>query len=270
MFKKSMWHSILGIAFPGFIVLAIGFYQALGVTTLSNVQPSAKSVMAATAGDTTVSPSHPSNSLQVLILGDSIAKGTGDEKSKGFAGYLKDDLKSTTAKELEMDDAGIDGLESKGLLEQLQDSKLEKLITNSDIILVSIGGNDLKSILTLNSLAQEDAFNTRLDSYLSNLKQVLGIIGKTNPKAEVVFLGLYNPYAKVTDSEDAGFLSTWNYKTQQMIEGYGKGIFIPTSDLMQYNLDRYIAKDGLHPNSAGYQALSNRISDSIETIVAKL
>ncbi|WP_407309381.1 SGNH/GDSL hydrolase family protein [Desulfosporosinus sp. SB140] len=121
----------------------------------------------------------------------------------------------------------------------------------------------------MNSLAQEDAFNTRLNSYLSNLKQILDIINKTNPNSEVVFLGLYNPYEKVTSSEDTKFLSTWNYKTQQLIEDDAKGIFIPTYDLMKFNLSRYLAKDGLHPNSSGYQAISERIGTSIETIIAK-
>lgn len=269
MLKKSMWYSILSIAFVGFIVLSVGFYQAIRVTTMSQSQPSAKSVMTQTINDTTKRPSTSSNSFNVLILGDSIAKGTGDEKGKGFSGYLPDYFKNSTSKKIQMDDTGIDGLESKGLLEQLQGRKFDKLISDSDIILVSIGGNDLRSILTLNSLAKEDAFNERLDSYVSNLKQILDVLKKTNPNSTVVFLGLYNPYEKTTSTEDTTLLTTWNYKTQQLIEDDDKGIFIPTYDLMKFNLDRYIAKDGLHPNSAGYQALSNRISKSIETIITK-
>ncbi|OLN29083.1 hypothetical protein [Desulfosporosinus metallidurans] len=52
-----------------------------------------------------------------------------------------------------------------------------------------------------------------------------------------------------------------------LIEDDGKGIFIPTYDLLKFNLGRYLAKDGLHPNSAGYQAHSNRISKSVEAII---
>ncbi|WP_407309383.1 hypothetical protein [Desulfosporosinus sp. SB140] len=140
MFKKSVWHSILLITFLGVIVLSVGFYQAISVTTLSNPQPSAQTTMAQTIGDSTAGHSQTSNAFNVLILGDSIAKGTGDEKGKGFSGYLSDYFKNSTSKEIQMDDTGIDGLESKGLLEQLQDSKIKKLITDSDMILVSIGG----------------------------------------------------------------------------------------------------------------------------------
>lgn len=196
-----------------------------------------------------------------------VAKGTGDEKSKGFSGYLPEYFKNNTSKEIIVDNAGIDGLESLGLLEQLQSQRLEKLIADSDILLVSIGGNDIRSILSMNDLAKEDQFKVRLDSYLGNLKQTMKVLRTTNPNSIVVFLGLYNPYEKASSVEDTRLLNTWNYNTQLLVEEDGKAIFIPTHDLLKFNLGKYIAQDGLHPNSAGYQALSNRISKSVETII---
>lgn len=267
MLKKSMWYSILTIACAGFIVLSIGFSQAIIVTTKVNPQPSAKAEIPQTSPGSIKLSSKNANSYKVFILGDSIAKGTGDEKSKGFSGYLPEYFKNNTSKEIIVDNAGIDGLESLGLLEQLQSRRLEKTITDSDLILVSIGGNDLRSILSLNDLAKEDKFKVRLDSYLSNLNQTLKVLRNTNPNSIVIFLGLYNPYEKATSVEDTRLLNTWNYNTQQLVEEDVKGIFIPTYDLLKYNLGKYIAKDGLHPNSAGYQALSNRISKSVESII---
>ena len=267
MLKKSMWYSILTIAFVGLIVLSMGFYQAIIVTTKVNPQSSAKSDIPQTTSDSTRLSSKNTNSFQMLILGDSIAKGTGDEKSKGFSSYLPESFKNVTSKEILINNAGIDGLESLGLLEQLQNKKLDKTIADSDMILVSIGGNDLRSILTLNDLAKEDQFKVRLDSYLSNLKQTLKVLRTDNPNSFIIFLGLYNPYEKATSPEDTRLLNEWNYNSQQLIEENGKEIFIPTYDLLKYNLGRYLAKDGLHPNSAGYQVLSNRISKSVDAII---
>ena len=267
MFKKSMWYSILTVACVGFILLAIGFYQAIIVTTAINPQPSVKAPISLTTGDSTKLPSKNANSFQVLILGDSIAKGTGDEKGKGFSDYLPESFKNDTSKEILINNAGIDGQESLGLLEQLQSKKLDKAIIDSDFILVSIGGNDIRSILSLNALAKEDQFKVRQDSYLANLKQTMHLLRTDNPNSIVIFLGLYNPYETVNSAEDTRLLNTWNYNTQQLIEEDGKTLFIPTYDLLKFNLGRYIAKDGLHPNSAGYQALSNRISKSVETII---
>jgi len=263
-----MWYSIVTIACVGFIVLSIGFYQAIMVTTRANPQPSAIAETPQTTPDSAVLSPKNSNFFKVLILGDSVAKGTGDEKSKGFSGYLLDYFKNSTPKEILIDNAGIDGLESIGLLEQLQSGKLEKLISDSDFILVSIGGNDIRSILTLNTLAKEEAFKARQDSYLSSLKATMKVLRNTSPNSTIIFLGLYNPYEKVTSAEDIGLLNTWNYNTQQLVEEDGKAIFIPTHDLLKYNLGRYLAKDGLHPNSAGYQALSNRIAKSVEAIIS--
>ncbi|MCB8815123.1 GDSL-type esterase/lipase family protein [Desulfosporosinus shakirovi] len=269
MFKKSMWYSILVIACAGFIVLASGFYQAIIVTTMVGPQPSRETPMTQTTGDSTLSSKNP-NSVQLLILGDSVAKGTGDEKSKGFSGYLPDYFKNNTSKEIVLDNAGIDGLESMGLLEQLQSKRLDKLISDSDIILVSIGGNDIRSILSLNTLAKEDEFRVRLDSYQSSLRLIFKELRNANPNSMIIFLGLYNPYEKATGLEDARLLTTWNYNTQQLVEEDGKAIFIPTHDLLKFNVGKYIAQDGLHPNSAGYQALSYRISKSVETILTGL
>jgi lysophospholipase L1-like esterase len=266
--KKSMWYTILTIASVGFIVLAIGFYQAIIVTTAVNPQPTSKAAVPQTTPNSTKLPSKNANSFKVLLLGDSIAKGTGDENSKGFAGYLPDYFKNSTAKDILVENAGIDGLESIGLLEQLQSQKLDKTLADSDFILISIGGNDVRRILSLNDLAKEDQFKVRLDSYLANIKQTMKSLRKANPNSIVIFLGLYNPYEKANSVEDIRLLNTWNYDTQQLVEQDGKGIFIPTSDLLKFNLGRYISKDGLHPNSAGYQAISNRISKSVETIIA--
>ncbi|HBW34311.1 GDSL-type esterase/lipase family protein [Desulfosporosinus sp. BICA1-9] len=202
------------------------------------------------------------------MLGDSVAKGTGDEKNKGFSSYLPDYFNNNTSKEIIIDNAGIDGLESIGLLEQLQSRRLEKTISESDLILVSIGGNDVRNILSMNDLAKDDAFKVRLDNSLSSLEQTLKVLRTTNPNSNVAVLGLYNPYAKATSVEDTRLLNTWNYNVQQLVEEDQRAIFIPTNDLLKFNLDRYIAKDGLHPNSAGYQALSNRISKSVETIIS--
>lgn len=267
--KKSMWYSILAIACAGFILLASGFYKAIMVTTMDSPQSSSADPITQTPEDSTHSSKSP-NTIQLLILGDSVAKGTGDEKSKGFSSYLPENFKNNTSKEILVQNAGIDGLESIGLLEQLQSQRLEKVIINSDVIFISIGGNDIRRILSLNTLEKDDEFNVRLHSYQSNLKLIFKELRRTNPNSIIVFLGLYNPYERATSLEDARLLNTWNYNTQQLIEEDRNTLFIPTHDLLKYNLARYIAQDGLHPNSAGYQALSNRISKSVESFLTGL
>jgi len=66
--------------------------------------------------------------------------------------------------------------------------------------------------------------------------------------------------------EDTKLINTWNYDTQQLVDSDAKAVFIPTFDIFKLNLNRFIASDGLHPNSLGYQAISNRITKSIENV----
>ena len=279
-----MLYSILTLAGACIIVLAFGFYQALLTSTQPSslapvvaavaqssseapeAQPSTAGLLPQTAENSTPSSKDP-NSYKLLFLGDSLAKGTGDETGKGFPGDLSEALKKTTSKEVVVDNQAVDGLESAGLLEQLQSQRLVKTIADSDLIFISIGGNDVRKVLSLSPLQKEDAFKSRLDSYTNRLKLSLQELRKTNPKATIVFLGLYNPYEKADTLEDIRLLNTWNYNSQQLVEADGKAIFIPTHDLLKYNIGKYIAPDGLHPNSAGYQALTNRISQSVAPII---
>lgn len=266
--KKFLTYTLLSVAFAGIIALSAGFYQALRATTPNNSQATAALASSSAEAAPVQASAKKSNTLNVLIIGDSIAKGTGDEKGKGFSGNLTDSFKNSTSKQIQLNNLGIDGLESSGLLQQLQNKKWNQSVADSDLILISIGGNDLRSILTLNGLAQQDAFQQKRDSYMNDLKQSLKLLRTANPKAEIVFLGLYNPYEKLTSAEAQGFLEEWNYKSQQLIESDGKALFIPTYDLIKYNVSRYIAQDGLHPNASGYQAISNRISQSVGPIIS--
>ncbi|AFM41418.1 lysophospholipase L1-like esterase [Desulfosporosinus acidiphilus SJ4] len=268
MLKKTIWYSVFTIAIAGIVVLAGGFYQALKVTTENSPFRPAKVAMTQTSGSPAKSELKNTNTLQLLILGDSIAKGTGDEKGKGFSADLPQAIKTDTSKDILVTDAGINGLESQGLLGQLQNGRLNKPVAGANFILLSIGGNDLRTILSLNPQAQEDEFKIKEDSYLSNLKQALRILRSSNPNAYIVFLGLYNPYEKTTTAEEVSLWQEWNYNTELLIESDHKAIYIPSDDLMKFNLGKYLAPDGLHPNSAGYLALSDRIRKSLESVIA--
>jgi len=271
VFKKIMFGSILITALLGFVVFAMGFAGAIMVTTNIGSQASPASALNAQTSDTTAQvSSRNTNSIKILILGDSIAKGTGDEKGKGFSVYLPEDFKTSTSKEIIVDNAGIDGQESRGLLELLQSGRFDNKIADMNMVVVSIGGNDVRQILTMNSIAKEGQFNTIQVNYIRNLKAIIQVIRNINPTATIICLGLYNPYEKSGTSADTRLLNEWNYNTQQLIGEDGKAIFIPTYDLMHFNLNQYIARDGMHPDSAGYEVISERISRTVATIVKEL
>lgn len=264
MFKKLIWYFIITISTAGFVILSSGFYDALKVTDGGRISDSEKIVN--TDNNPAKAPviSKQTNTIRILVLGDSVAKGTGDEKGKGFSTYLPDYFKNQTPRDIQLDNIAVDGLQSSGLLGQLKDNNTNALTSVSDIIVVSIGGNDLRRVRSTKAVSKDDEFKDKQDNYIGNLKDILKVLRKSNPEALIVFVGLYNPYGTENSYENTRLLNTWNYSTQQLIEEDILALFIPTYDIFKLNLKRYISPDGLHPNSAGYQAVSNRIVKSVE------
>lgn len=259
-----MWFSILILSLSGIIVLSAGFYQALTVTELATGTKSAPPAHHETDTNPTVASAKPSNSTNLLIIGDSIARGAGDETGKGLSSYLPEYLKNQTPKEIVVHNVGIDGLQSSGFLELLQSGQLNPALVDSDLILLSIGGNDLRRIRRLKDIVTDGAFRETFERYVTSLTSIITLIRKENAHALIIFIGLYNPLAKESSPEDTGLLLTWNEGTQKIIEEEKKAIFIPTYDLFKLNTAKYVARDVLHPNAAGYQAIANRIGKSIE------
>jgi len=269
MNKKIISHIVIIIAAAGFVTLSAGFYNAIKITSFGTSQVGDNVKPDNTPLDTPPSPGKNPNTVSLAVIGDSVARGAGDEKGKGFSSYIEDYLKNQTPKDISIDNVGVDGLQSFGLLEQLQDGKLNPLLSNADFVIMSIGGNDLRSIRSVSGITKDDEFKDREDTYLGNLKEILKIIRKNSKSAYIVFVGLYNPYEVGSSYDDTRLMNAWNYETEKLLVEDGRSIFIPTYDVFKFNLGRYIAPDGLHPNSGGYQAISSRIVKSIENILNK-
>jgi lysophospholipase L1-like esterase len=265
--KRITWYTIVAFALSGFMIMSAAFVRTIMVTHKAKIANDKNNSTEATVSrDMTINRRNP-NSLRITIMGDSIAKGTGDEKSKGMSGYIPEFFKNQTSKELLVENVGIDGLRSEGLLDQLKNGKLGSLLSDSDFIVISIGGNDVSRIAIVRRASREDEFNAILDSYLSNLKEVLRLIRAKNPDAAVIFVGLYDPSGSGETDDNTRLLMTWNYRTQQLIDEDRYSVFVSTFDLFKFNISRYLAADNFHPNSAGYQAISGAISRSVETLL---
>lgn len=203
------------------------------------------------------------NTINMLVMGDSLARGAGDENSKGFAGTLADMLEQSSKKDVILTNIGIDGIQSEQLLEQVP--RVDEIRT-SDIILISIGGNNLNRLRDPQGYIDENTFSQAQSRYLDNVRDILSNIRNKNEDALIVFLGLYNPYEGIITREQNELLHTWNYNTQILIESDPKSIYIQTYDLFKFNLGNYLSADRFHPNSAGYTAISQRMLEAIKTL----
>jgi lysophospholipase L1-like esterase len=262
MYKNILWYVIIVIALISLVFFVRGFYKAM-LFTIGSVNSA--DMQSPEFKESQVEEIKNENNHRVLIIGDSIAKGTGDEKVKGIGGYLPELLKNYTPKNVVVENFGIDGLKSAELLELVNSGKLDDKIVSSDFIIISIGGNDIRQIQNLKDIAREESFNQKQEEFLVSLEGITKKIRSMTKDSIVVFIGLYDPYSQL--NENARLLTTWNYNAQLIIESDEKALFISTYDLFKFNLDRFIAPDRLHPNGMGYHTISYLVSRSIENIL---
>lgn len=260
MLKNLKWKLILLISIISTITLIIGFISALSISSSSHKEIS----------NTDTEINNPKNEdldknyYNILVLGDSLAKGTGDEKGLGFPGYFSEYWKTKATKEIKINNLAINGDVSSGLLNVVQESQTLTDIKDSDIIFISIGGNEISKLKNMDISSSTTKIKDIETTYLTNLKSIFKIIRNNNPSSMVVFIGLYNPFGKDLASDKVGILNEWNYESQQLVSLDSNALFIPTYDLFKYNAENYLAADNFHPNSTGYQAISNRITEALK------
>jgi lysophospholipase L1-like esterase len=208
-------------------------------------------------------PAHRSSEdgvFRILVVGDSLAKGTGDDTGKGFA---VDVLESFRRKgRAEITNLAVNGMESPEILEVVESPNVRSLAARSDLILVSAGGNDLSHGVTRGT-APTDVAETVVESrnrYARNLRAILAALREANPSARICVLGLYDPFG---DDRTAGRLGAsvvlqWNALIEETALGFSNVSVIPTFDLFQGRPDR-LSADRYHPNAAAYEEIAKRI-----------
>lgn len=263
MYKKMIWTTILVLAIVSTLVFCAGFISSLKITSAANTNNVVKSNIDTSKQSKPVVELN-NNSYNILVMGDSLAKGTGDEKGQGFANDFVSLWKTRAAKDIKVTNIAVNGDTSSGLVKILQNEQTLKYIENSKIIFVSIGGNEIKKLQSDDVSAVSSDAKTLQDNYLNNLKSIFKSIRCRNKNSVIVFIGLYNPFEKGAASDKTALLNGWNYQTEQLVSQDSNSIFIPTYDLFRYNLDKYLAADNFHPNAAGYDAISKRIFDALK------
>lgn len=203
--------------------------------------------------------------LTVVALGDSLTRGTGDDAGMGYVGLVTEELKERLSpQKIQMYNLGINGQTSTDLLQQLGQQNIGHQIQDADVILMTIGGNDLfqqgETLIDLNLEKVQELQQT----FITNLQQVFTIIRQQNPQATIFILGLYNPFIDLDESDTTNsVVRGWNYATETVTGQFKKIVFVPTFDLFQLSVNEYLYSDKFHPNHAGYQLISDRLAPLI-------
>jgi len=194
------------------------------------------------------------------VLGDSLARGTGDETGRGFAADVHDLLRRRAPTELV--NLGVNGAESDDVRELTQSANVRSLAASAEWILLSVGGNDLSHAVPRGApeqaLGEIDRARSR---FLANLRAILSSLREANSSGPIYLVGLYDPFGEQEAGAariGASVLLSWNAAEQETALSFPNVLLVPTFDLF-YGRPERLAVDRFHPNRRGYEAIAQRI-----------
>jgi lysophospholipase L1-like esterase len=199
---------------------------------------------------------------RILVIGDSLARGTGDETGKGFAiDVLQAYRKRGPA---ELTNLGVGGSESPEIRALAESATVRARAAEADLILVSAGGNDLSHAASAlgdaSATGLADAVGTARDRYVENLRGILRALREANPAAPILLVGLYDPFSGQPGPGRLGssVIVQWNALAAETALGFPNVAVVPTFDIFQGRPDR-LAADKYHPNREGYRRIAERM-----------
>ena len=208
---------------------------------------------------------------KILVgIGDSLTQGVGDErKMGGYLGRLATEMESFHGvSEIDLWNEAKRGRRSDQLLKQIQSGEINESLRKADVIVMTIGGNDIMRIV------KQDLFKLRVDAFQNELLvfakrygEILIEIRKLNPDAPLIILGLYNPFSIVTDqaNEFDQILANWNNTINNVAYSDFNACFVPVNDLFNSNSTMVYHTDFFHPNSKGYEQMTDRVLESLKS-----
>lgn len=253
---------ILLITIASFCVFAYGFVS--GVNDVLN--PKASNLIKKT--DVVAKEKKKTGTLQIVSLGDSLTRGVGDKEGIGYVGRMKEDLQKDYKQKIALTNLAVSGAKMPDLLKQIESSGAQYSIKQADVIVLTIGGNDL--FPGWESLGKIDLETYRPDTetFQNEAKKIIEEIRKLNTDSPIFWLGLYNPFEDVEDLKgSSNIVVDWNASLEKLALN-DKNVYItPTFDLFQNLGKDLLYSDHFHPNEVGYTYMAERL---VQNVVSKL
>lgn len=209
--------------------------------------------------------------LFVTSLGDSLTYGIGDPTERGYVKRVTDRLSDVLSKPVTLvNNLAINGAQTKHLMEKFEETGFKYAIAKADIILFTIGGNDLFQVAQEGGSIAEggdispELLEERLPEVTPGLKQVFEKLRELNATARIVYVGLYNPFYDLTEMRSGSdIVAEWNASAYSFAQADGNATVVPTYDLFETNVTKYLSQDHFHPNAEGYDRIAERIMQAL-------
>lgn len=208
--------------------------------------------------------------LHITAVGDSLTQGVGDAtENGGYVGILKQTFEETDD-HVKIDNFGKRGNRTDQLLKRLDDPVISASIKNADVVLITIGANDIMKVTKdhFTDLDYDD-YSAAMPSYEERMKDIFEKIDTLNPDAEVYLIGFYNPFEEsFPEIEDqlGTIVDEYNDIGKQVAKEKDQH-YIETADLFHNQTATLLADDYFHPNEVGYGKVAERVLESIKPVI---
>ena len=199
----------------------------------------------------------------IVILGDSLARGTGDELGEGIGGRLGEIL-DERGRDHETANIAVNGARTPDLLAQLDRPSVTRLVSRASVVVVSIGGNDFFGERDMFGVAEAvpDDPGLAIETIQERIENAVTRIRALNPEAPIFLLGLYNPFTSVPEGDRLSpVVARWNGGLIDRFSSDPGVVIVQTSDL--FLAHERLSADRFHPNGEGYGLIARRIADAL-------
>lgn len=199
-----------------------------------------------------------------VVLGDSIAKGTGTEnpQSDCFGNLVASHFN------FEYYNFGVDGDTAQDLLNYLEDSEVQSAIVKADYISISVGGNDYlqNNIVGLAAGAFKGDYSKVekiLDKFYPIFCSIISKLKDLNSDVEILVQNLYNPRTDFTRRPVAKAIKKLNKCYEKYLkENPNAYKLVDVYTSMGKNRENF-ADDTIHPSEEGHRIIAEEIIKAI-------
>jgi lysophospholipase L1-like esterase len=251
MRRLTYWIVPLAAAIAAALLFGAGFYSFLRGDTGTPVTVVPPSRVEATPPRKVIAP---------LVLGDSLARGTGDETGLGIGGRLVQELRRRRVPVKDAVNLAVNGARTLDLETQLAGHNVRVLVAEANVIIVSIGGNDVWGDNLRNRVPPNP--QRVLEEVLARVTACVRDVRAANPTARIFIVGLYNPFVTAPFGRMlTPLVNRWNAGLVERFAGDPNVVVVQTSDIFAYH-DR-LSFDRFHPSDVGYELIARRIADAL-------
>lgn len=203
-----------------------------------------------------------SQDKKMVSIGDSLTEGVGDEtESGGYVGILNHTFEDNHMN-ISIENFGKRGNRTDQLLARLENEEISSAIKDADIVLITIGANDIMKVVRNNyTNLNIEPFQEEKIKYIERLTAIFYKINELNPDTQIYLIGFYNPFERYFgDIEQLDMiLNDWNQAGETVTEEFENVYYIPTEDIFSNSTINLLAEDNFHPNTSGYKLMAQRV-----------